>query len=150
MSKISDAYSAILTRVIAIFPNKVRFPNPYDVQANNSASLRDSWGLKIDSGSLVNLQFCDLSFNRAFTVVLTREIINLEQDYSALDTASKALLDDCLTLQQELYKTSELGIEAKIQIIDLGSASGIETFFADKYNYVKMEISFNITVSEVY
>jgi len=148
--KISNVYDDILTELGTIFPNKIRIPNPYALAGNPSTFMRDSYGLRVDSGTPVPRDFCVFSRFRNFTVVLTREVLTTDIQTTPTDNAVKAMLEDLYTLQKEFLGADQFGSSANVDITNVGAFSGIEFFNFEKRNFINAEISFSIQVSDNY
>jgi hypothetical protein len=148
MTKISNIYDALLTRVAILFPTKLRIPNAYSLASNGDPFLRDGWGLKVNSSNYYEMEFNTYANDRQFSVVLTREIIKTDTQTSQIDAVSKLLLEDVNTLQKELINPSQLGILDSIQIINLGSTTGINEVFTNNEKFLTIELVFNVKLSE--
>jgi hypothetical protein len=148
MSNISTIYDTLLSRMLAIFPAKTRIPNAYDLPSNGNVFLRDSWGLKVSSSTSFEMEFNTYANDREFSVVLTKEVIKTDTQTDQIDTVSKSLLEDVNTLQKELINSYQLGIYSSIQLITLGSTTGITEVFATFEKFLTIEVSFNIKLSE--
>jgi hypothetical protein len=134
--------------MLSIFPTKTRIPNSYDLSSNGNVFLRDSWGLKVSSSTSFEMEFNTYANDREFSVVLTKEVIKTDTQTDQIDTVSKSLLEDVNTLQKELINSYQLGIYSSIQLITLGSTTGITEVFATLEKFLSIEVSFNIKLSE--
>lgn len=148
MSKISTIYDALLLRLGAIFTDKIRIPNAYDVSSNGDVFLRNSWGLRIASSNYYEMEYNTYVNDRQFVVVFTREIIKTDTQTAQIDNVTKLLLEDVNTLQKELMNPSQIGVHQSIEIIDLSSTTGINEVFTNNEKFLSIEVSFNIKVSE--
>jgi hypothetical protein len=148
MSKISTTHDAILSNLAALYPTKSRIPNPYSLSDNNKRFLTNGYGLRVESADFQEFEFCNFVVQRVFTVVLTKEIFRLDSDTGVTDVAVKELLEDVYEVQKLFYSYNELGIEASILKVDIGSVSAIETFLGDKQNFLSMTASFNFQIRE--
>ena len=149
MSEISDVYDAIIAKMASIFPSKTRIPNPYIVESNPDRCLKDSWGVAVSSGSRQELTFCHLQLERIFNIILTRETFILDSKPDGFDSSVKNLLEDARTIQLEFYKIDELGIEDKIDQLDVLTSSDIESVFVGKKKFLKIEVTISIKTSDL-
>jgi hypothetical protein len=148
VSKISTIYDTLLARLAVIYPTKTRIPNSYDLSNNGDVFLRNSWGLKISNSTYFEMEFNTYANDREFAVVFTREIIKTDTQTDQIDTVSKLLLEDINTLHKELINPSQLGIHPSIQLITLGSTTGVNEVFTNNEKFLSMEVMFNIKLSE--
>jgi hypothetical protein len=148
MSKISTVTDTILLKLAELFPTKTRIPNAYSLVDNNKQFLTDGYGLRIGSAEFNEFEFCNFVVNRTFTIVLTREMFRIDSDTEATDAIVKELLESVYSVQSLLYSYNELGIEESILKVDIGSVSGIETFYNEKQNFLSMTCDFQIQIKE--
>lgn len=148
MSKISTTYTSIVGNLEALFPTHTRIPNPYSLSDNNYEFLKKGFGLKVGSSDYVEHEFCTWMTARTFSVVFTREIVRLDSDAEKYDDIVPQLLEDVYKVQEAFFNYSELGIEATIAQVELGSVSGVETIVGEKNNYYQMEASFIFSIKE--
>lgn len=148
MSEISDVYDAIISKMEALFPAKSRLPNPYSLTDNPDRCLKDSWGIAVSNGSRQELTFCHLQLERIFTIIITRETFILDSKTDGFDSSVKSLLEDARTVQLEFYKLDELGIEDKIDKLDVLTSSGIEDVFNGKKKFLKIEVTISVLTSD--
>ena len=154
MSKITAVYNQIIAKLEELFPQTndenayFRIPNPYNLEDNNYNFLRKGWGLKVGTASPTPFEGCNFLFGRTFSVVFTREADHVESENTETDDASLELLEDVQAVQQLFFSYNELGIEAQIASVDLGDATGVESFIADKENFLSMEVTFTFNIVE--
>lgn len=150
MSNITTIYDQIInTTLPGLYGSGYsRIPDAYDLLDNSDLFLRQGYGLKIGPGNPEELEFKSKWINQSFSVVLTREIIKLEEDATYVDTAIKAMLEDVNSGQKIFYNNNQLGIESNIEKIDLGGVSPIEYFKGDKKNFISIEYEIIITIRE--
>jgi hypothetical protein len=148
MSKISEVYEQILIKLGELFPDKTRIPNAYALIENNKHFLSDGYGLKIGSAEFQEFEFCNFVVNRTITVVFTREMFRVDSELEPTDTIVKELMENVVETQSLFYSYNELGIEAKILKVDIGSVSGIETFYGEKQNFLTMSCDFSFQIQE--
>lgn len=148
MSKVTDIHDALLTDLQALFPEKIRIPNPYSLEDNSELNLINSYGLSIGSASEDDGEFNSVFVLRTFTVSLTKEVFRIETQEDAFDTASKEILEDLKLLRNELCKGDELQVASSIDIIKLGGDSGIEFLLGEKSKFLTITLSFDIGYME--
>lgn len=146
--KISTVYDAIITKVEALFPLKQRLHNPYELSDNPELIAKDSWGLKVGSATREELDFCNLSIGRDFTLILIRQFATVGSKDDAFDTISKLILEDQQTLLNNLWSPTELNQQTIIDQITLESIGGIDFQETNQKKYLFCEIAFRITMSE--
>lgn len=81
MSKISDIYSAIISKIGTTLPTFQRVPNPYSLDENTAILLKKAFGLSIGTG--VNTERyvgCLTTWSRQFTIGLVTQVVNTEND----------------------------------------------------------------------
>lgn len=149
-TKISNIYDDILTELETLFPDKDRIYNPYSLVDNPSIILRDSYGLRVEEAEGVNRDFTTYSRFRNFAIVLTREVVKTDAQEDAFDAPAKALLEDINKLQKHFLGPDEFNSATNIDIVNLAGLSGIEFFYFDKTNYIAMDITLSIQVSNGY
>jgi hypothetical protein len=147
-SRISAIYDGVLTALAAMYPNKTRIPNALVISENAEQFLRDGYGLRIDPESPSDSEFCRFSRSRIFTVILSREVISDEFGTTSIDTASKALLEDTYSLQKDFMNQDQIGIESSIELINMAGTSSIIPFIGERGNFVLIEVSFQIQVTD--
>lgn len=148
MSKISTTIDTIICKLGELFPNKSRVPNTYSLVDNNRQFLSDGFGLKVGSAEFSEFEFCNFVVNRTFTVIFTREMYRVDSDADATDAIVKELLESVYDTQSLFYSYNELGIEESILKVDIGSVSGIETFYNEKQNFLTMSCDFQFQIRE--
>lgn len=143
MSNFSDLYDAIVTRVETVFPNHTRLPNPYKIEENNEAFLRQGWGLSMTSGTNSNRQLsCSISIQRSFTISLVRKFYAVESNVDNKVTVEKQLIEDQLLLIKDLCDNSSL--DATNSLVDFESDDGIEYVYGDKDNFLVLNSTFRV------
>ena len=148
MSKVSTVYSRIVEVLAELYPQHTRIPNPYSIPDNNNNFLKKGYGLKVGDSSFVPFEFCDWMTGRVFSVVFTREIVRLDSDAEKYDDMTPLFLEDVYKVQERFFNYNELGIEAEIAQVELGSVTGLEAFSNGKNNFYQMEASFTFSIKE--
>lgn len=151
MSKITLVTAQIRAKLLELFPlddKYTRIPNPYSLPDNNKNFLKKGYGLIIGGASYEEFEFCNFKVARTFSVVFTREFHRLDSSTKQIDEATDELLENVVAVQELFYSYSELGIEAAIAKVDLGSVSPVETFLTDKQNFLSMTVDFEFHILE--
>ena len=146
--KISTVYDAIINSLETLFPSKQRLHNPYELSDNPELIAKDSWGLKVGSASREEIDFCNLSIGREFTLILIRQFATVGSKDDAFDAISKLVLEDQQTALNKLWSPSELSQQAIIDQITFESIGGIDFQETNQKKYLFCEITFRITMSE--
>ena len=149
MSKVSTIYDTMITRLAAIFPTKKRIPNPYNIGSNPQQYLDDGYGLALGTASQVNGQWCDMTIEQTFNIVLARKLFKNDTDPVMFDNFVKALREDVVTLQKDFYNVNRLNIPADLDNLVLGSVSSINEISAGKFNVLSIEIPMIATIREL-
>lgn len=109
MSKISTIHDAIVTLVSTNLSTYDQLPNPYRPELNNELYLQKGFGVAVGAGQRTDrLISCQLSWERIFQIVLTKQITTTAQNLSQLETISKDLLEDHFTILDALEKDTTL------------------------------------------
>lgn len=151
MSKITLVTAAIREKLLELFPDSkkyTRIPNPYSLPDNNKNFLKKGFGLMVGGANYEEFEWCNFKVARTFSVVFTREIHRLDSSTAQIDKATDELLENVVAVQELFYSYSELGIEAAIAKVDIGSVSGVETFLSDKQNFMSMTAEFEFHILE--
>lgn len=146
--KISTIYDSIVSKMDTLFPSKQRLHNPYELSDNPEIIAKDSWGLKIGSASREEIDYCNLSIGREFTLILIRQFATVGNKEDAFDAISKLLMEDQQTVLNNLWSTSELNQQSIIDQIAFESIGGIDFQETNQKKYLFCEITFRITISE--
>ena len=146
--KISTIYDAVVSKCISLFPTKQRLHNPYELTDNPELIMNDAWGLKVLSSAYVENEFCTLTNEREFSLILTRGFATVGSKGDAFDVVTKYLLEDQNTLLSNFYSTSELGIPSTIDQIQIVSISGINFMINNQKSLLYCEIIIKIAMSE--
>ena len=148
MSKITDVYSAVIDQIETLFPTKTRLHNAYNLEENPEIVRKDSWGLRVETATREDTEFCNLSLNRQFTIVFLRHFISLAGKEDGFDAVTVSILEDQQSFSNLFYSPSELGEQAIIDRIEISNISGIQELATGEKRYLYGEITFNILISE--
>ena len=151
MSKITTVIDTIYAKLAELLPPEekyTRIPNAYSLSDNNKNLLKKGYGLKVGAASFQEFEFCNFMVSRTFTVVFTRELHRLDSKTDQTDSMVKELLENVVAVQKLFYSYDEIGIEAAIAKVEIGSVSEVETFLSDKQNFLSMTADFDIYISE--
>ena len=148
MSNVSTIYDRLLVVLPTLFTTRTRIPNPYSIEDNQSVLLKNGYGLKVNGTSSEESEFCTYSYSVDFGVVFTNEVVMLGNDADGYDAAVKLLLEASNTLQDNWLDNNQIGIEANITQVTFEGTSGIDFLVAGKNNFVTIEVSFTVQVTE--
>lgn len=149
MSKITTAYNALVEELSGMYLDKTRLHNPYSLDENPDIVRKNSWGLKVDSANRQDQEFCNLSIERSFTLILMRQFVSLASKEDGFDAATIGILEDQQSAMQLLNSPDELGQESIIDIINITDVSGIQELVSGEKKYLFSEVNFTITISEL-
>ena len=149
MSKISTVYSALISSVDSAFGGKSRLHNPYQIEENPDIIRKDAWGIKVLEANREDVDYCNLSLNRSFSVVFVRQFVSLSGKEDGFDSVTAMILEDQQTLSGILFSPSEIDQENNIDRIDITNISGIQELIAGEKRYLFGEVTFNILISEL-
>ena len=149
MSNISTILDTIVTTMTALYPDKYRLVNPYDLENNANYSKLDGWGLAVRPGSLGDYDaYCSTAMNQSIGIVLSKKVFRLENGIADFDTKVKELLEEEKTVRTTFLGADQLGIEANIGKIDYVGHDGVNFITAGKTNFIYLEVSFRIDIIE--
>lgn len=140
-------YNAVVAKAGDLFSGKQRMHNPYELSDNPELILRDSWGLKVGSAEFIEIEYCNLSIGREYTLILTRQFATIGSARDAFDSVTVSMLEDQQLFLNNIYSSSELGIPDEIIQIVITNIGGIDFAVADQKKYLFLEITFRITLS---
>lgn len=149
MSKISDVYDALVTRVSAVLPDHKRLSDPNNPEANPERDLRKGWGIAFGPaentfGTLTNF----LSVRRDFVIINTRKVEKRDTDTTGRATIEKQLFEDQKLVIADVEAEPTLGDSNAVCKADYSADSGIQFVHADKDNFLKLETVIQIEYRE--
>lgn len=148
MSNISTVVDTIYTKLATLLPSEFRIPNAYSLEDNNRNFLEKGYGVIIGDANYEQFEFCNFMVARTIKVVFTREMFRVDAETTQTDAIVKELLENVVAVQKLFYSYDELGIEANIAKVEIGEVSGVETFVADRQNFLSMTASFSFNILE--
>jgi hypothetical protein len=149
MSKVTKVYSALIEKLSGIYLDKTRLHNPYALDENPDIVRKNSWGLKVDSASRQDIEFCNLSIERNYTIILMRQFVSLASKEDGFDSATIGIIEDQQKALTLLNSPDNLGQNSLIDIINIAEISGIQELIAGEKRYLFGEVTFNILISEL-
>lgn len=151
MSKISTIYDQLVNTTIPSltgFNSKTRISNPFEIEKNDLMLLKNGWGLKLGPASDSPFQeFNKTKVTQVFSIVLTRQVIKTQHNYTNLDTAVKLLKEDALLVRLDFYNADQLGLDSSIELITFSGESEIE-YIDDEFEIIVMQVDFNFEINE--
>ena len=148
MSKISTVYSALISSIESSFGGKYRLHNPYQIEENPDLIRKDAWGIRVLEANREDVEYCNLSLSRSFSIVLVRQFVSLSGKEDGFDFVTTMILEDQQTLAGILFSPSEIDQENNIDRIDITGISGIQELTTGEKRYLFGEVTFNILISE--
>lgn len=148
VSKVSVIYSAIIDKMEALYPTKIRLHNPYELTENPEIVCKNSWGISVEDASREDVEYCNLSIVRTFKATFLRQFITLASKEDGFDAVTALLLEDQQTFLNAFYSPDEIGQQGIIERIDFTSISGINQLVSGEKKYLFSEVTFNILISE--
>ena len=148
-SRISDIYDFFRTELATLFPNKKELDigTAEAIEENAFQLLEDGYGLDIGVGVNTNrLVGCKQSMQRDFVISLTKEVKRIRTDNEKTAKYEKLLLEDCFTLINFIYGTSQINSESvKINYV---SDSGIIPIIVERRNFIAIQVTINVEYFE--
>ena len=150
MSNFSTIFDQLVDTTIPAltgFSSKKQLVDPYNLEENDINLLRNGWGIRI--GDAEDSPFQEFKFTRVIqeiSIVLTREVKATEHNKTPLETATKALIEDAVSMRVDFYNADQLTLDSNIENIVFNSRSGVE--FIDETNVVFTVVSFNFEIKE--
>ena len=148
MSKISTVYTALIDKMEALYPSKIRLHNPYELTENAEMVCKNSWGIGVEDASREDLEYCNLSITRAFKATFLRQFVTLTSKEDGFDAITALLLEDQQTFLNAFYSPDEIGQQGIIERIDFTTISGVNQLVSGEKKYLFSEVTFNILISE--
>jgi uncharacterized protein (DUF1015 family) len=149
MSKFSTIYDAVVTETSSLFASKSRLHNPYELLENPEIVRKNAWGLRVETGQNTSQEFCQLTIERTFTMVLVRQFVSLAGKEDGFDSVTKELVEAQQSFIQLIYSPTELMRQNEIDIINIQNVSGIEQLIDGEKKFLFCEVTFTITISEL-
>lgn len=149
MSKVSDIYDSILSKLDEIFPSTsyTRIPNAYDLLDNPIQFLNSGYALRYDGQGRLPFELCNRRESQTFTVIITARFDRIETRQNAIDNPVKALLESAKLFKDAFYATDHIG-SVDIMKLDSVSTSGLEALSGDAFKILKIECQITIDYFE--
>jgi hypothetical protein len=141
MSKITSIFDQLKTVISTELPTYKQIPNPYELEAASNVMLAKGYGLAFGAGSNTERQLsCQLSIEREFGVLLTRQMSYTEHDAANRNSLEKTIFEDQYKLIKAIEKNSSLAqLVAKVAY---ASDSGIEFLGLESGRYLTLFSAF--------
>lgn len=132
------------------FNLKTEILNPYDINSNPQANIRNGWGLKVGGASQTSIDYLNIyGQSRNFEIVLTREVIRTEHNRTPIDDNEKNILIDLDSLMKALESSNQLSIPTAIGKVIYSGDSGIEySTEIDSFKLMSLTATFQIEIFE--
>ncbi|MEM5807968.1 MAG: hypothetical protein QW818_02445 [Candidatus Aenigmatarchaeota archaeon] len=147
-TRITLVYDKLITEISALFPQKRRLLDPYNLTQNPERILADGWGLRKGSVDLALREFNTITDAHNFTFILTSELVRSETQINLVDDVVKSLAEDLFLFRERIYRYDELGITQDVTQIDMGSASGIEEIISGNGRFLTLSVEFTVHITE--
>jgi hypothetical protein len=150
MSKITDIYNALLTNLDAIFPDKRRLFNSYELETNPNQVLENAFGIAVGPSVPFDGEFNVVNQTASFIIPITRRVVKTESGYTVTDDVSKLILEDIQVLQNELCLPDLIGLGIQIDGVLLGGRSALQSILGEgSERYLFTEQIVDITYREL-
>ena len=148
MTKATDTYELVRSRIATLLPNHQRLINPYIVESNDDGLLAQGWGLRI--GTLRNRreETCFMRVTRQLSVVITRELVSVDHDRETFETLEKQLTEDMAIIAKDSEFNVTLGSSANVENFEFISDGGIDVVSMNKTDFYLIEGIFELTYFE--
>ncbi len=152
MASLSTIHAALIAQIATLYPHKTQL-NANDLEDNPHQFMIDGWGIKVGGGSPIEQDIVanDYTFatDRAFSIVLTREVYDLQANLASYNTNVGLIGDDKDSLIESLLDFSKVeGMKGGEEIDYIGDG-GIEFMAAGKKRFIFMEIAFSFDLTQL-
>jgi hypothetical protein len=132
MSKITEIRDNLQTLIETALPGMVQIPNPYELEKTANIILRKGYGIAFGPATNTERQLgCQLSIEREFAVILTKEVTATDHDSSGREAIEKAIFEEQYLLIKAIEQSPDLS----------GSASRARYLSDNGLEYVGLENS---------
>jgi len=143
MSKITDVFNEIHTRINALLPDHNRLSDPYDIDKNNSLWLKLGYGVSINEGQfkeegILNAG-CKYATTRAFDVHITRKFYAFEHAGAQKDDVALQIMEDLVIITKDFLLNSTLNDGSSTT--NISGDGGIFKIIVDKDNFLASTIT---------
>lgn len=95
MSNITTIREALESVLFGVLTGYTKIPNPYELEKCSNMMLKKGFGIAFGPGQNTNRVLdCQMSIEREFAVILTREVTHTEHNAQGRETVEKALFED--------------------------------------------------------
>lgn len=151
MSKISTIYDKIVSVLGTVYisaSDYTRIPNAATLEANPEPLLRKGFGFSYSGSSPIEDEFNRYTVAHVFQFVFTREVLQLDGEFSDFDTEHKGILEDIKLLTDNFYNQDLLNLGNNLEISEMGGASPIQFVQAGQSNFIYATIDITFTLKE--
>ena len=145
ITAIRDTFKTLVAA--ALGSSYTQVPNPYSPELNNQIMLAQGWGIAVGPAQKVDLELCEMGFERSFNVILVRLNTAPIHDIVTKEAIELALLEDFQTIRKSVERDNNT-LSGNAIKTDYIADSGIE-FLQDIESQQKF-FSINITFSVLY
>lgn len=147
MSKVSNIYDLFEAAISTILTGKTEIPNPFDIESNNDNFLKDGYGFIYgaatgDSETYPSFEY----YTRPIVLVTTKVIYKNRSDVDVYGTVQKQMIEDQNTIITTLAK--DRTFDDDLTSLEFSGDNGVEFIFGDKFNFLKLESTFDLKYRE--
>lgn len=147
MSRVSDLYEKMITKIEATLTSYTRMPNPYEPSENPSLFMRQ--GFAVGFGPALNTErmVCDkVTIQRTMNVLLVIQVLSTEMNSSGRAAFEKTIMDDAFSLIKAFE--NDVDLTGSTTTIKFEGDSGIQYVEGDSEKYLFLETNFNVEYFE--
>lgn len=131
------------------FSTKTQIPNPYALEENDINQLKNGWGIIIGDASESEFQvFKNTTVSQDIGIVLTREVRKTQNNKTPLETATKAIVEDAVSIRKDFYNADQLTIPSNIENITFTGRDAIEQLDAEQFYIITTTVNFAFQIAE--
>lgn len=140
MSTPTDAFDALVARIVAVYPDHVRLPDGEQIEENTEQQLKKGVGMWPEAAeNSERMVSCQGSLRRDYKVTLTRVVRANEFNLTPKEDAMKTLLEDQFKIIKDIEKDPHLADSGNIAQARFLSDGGVVRVFDDKDTFWKIE-----------
>lgn len=113
MTKISEIREQLETLITTALTGYRQIPNPYEIEKTSNVILRKGFGIAFGPGTNTERMLsCQLSVDRDFSILLTREVAVTEHDAAGREAVEKSIFEDLHLLIKAIETDADLATKA--------------------------------------
>lgn len=150
MSAVSTAYDNLRTRVATILTSGdgwFEVPNPYNPAGNSALIQEKGWGIAIGPGQNANRELsCNIHIDRTFTLLICMALHAQDHDADKYASLVKEIYEALFSVTED-FETND-SLNSGLILCNYESDSGIQTFEADKFDFLYVQATFTTRLIE--